>query len=84
MLFSTPEPAAAPTAIAAADYYKLEIDGEAIHEIDVENCTRIVNGVDQVAARGRRRGCKRQWLAASDERPAADRDPLITIRWAAD
>ncbi|MDE0167353.1 MAG: hypothetical protein OXH92_08580 [Bryobacterales bacterium] len=41
MLFSTPEPAAAPTAIAAADCYKLEIDGETIHEIDVENCTRI-------------------------------------------
>lgn len=37
--------------MAAVDYYKLEIDGETIHEIDVENYTRIVNGVDQVAAR---------------------------------
>ena len=37
--------------MAAVDYYKLEIDGETIHEIDIENYTRIVNGVDQVAAR---------------------------------
>ena len=37
--------------MAAVDYYKLEVDGETVHEIDVENMTRIVNGVDQVAAR---------------------------------
>ena len=37
--------------MAAVDYYKLEIDGETIHEIDVENYIRTVNGVDQVAAR---------------------------------
>ena len=37
--------------MAAVDYYKLEIDGETIHEIDIENYTRIVNGTDQVAAR---------------------------------
>ena len=37
--------------MAAVDYYKLEIDGDTIHEIDVENYIRIVNGTDQVAAR---------------------------------
>ncbi len=37
--------------MAGVDYYKLEIDGETIHEIDIENMTRIVNGVDQVEAR---------------------------------
>lgn len=30
-------------------YYKLEIDGQTIHEIDVENMVRIINGVDQLA-----------------------------------
>ena len=29
-------------------YYKLEHDGEVIHEIDVDNMIRIVNGTDQV------------------------------------
>ena len=37
--------------MAAVDYYQLQIDGVTIHEIDIENMTRIVNGVDQVAAR---------------------------------
>ena len=37
--------------MAAVDYYKYEQDGETIHEIDIENYIRIVNGVDQVAAR---------------------------------
>lgn len=31
-------------------YYKLTIDGSVIHEIDVENMTRIINGVDQLAS----------------------------------
>ena len=29
-------------------YYKLEYDGEVIHEIDVDNFIRIINGTDQV------------------------------------
>ena len=37
--------------MAAVDYYKLELGGVTIHEIDIENMIRIVNGVDQVAAR---------------------------------
>ena len=37
--------------MAACDYYQLQIDGVTIHEIDVENMTRIIDGVDQVAAR---------------------------------
>ena len=37
--------------MAAVDYYRLEIDGETIHEIDIENMVRTVNGTDQVAAR---------------------------------
>lgn len=31
-------------------YYKLEINGETIHEIDVENMVRIVGGVDYLAS----------------------------------
>ena len=31
-------------------YYKLEIDGAVVHEIDVENAVRIINGVDYLAA----------------------------------
>ena len=31
-------------------YYKLEHGGEVVHEIDVENMVRIVNGTDQLAA----------------------------------
>lgn len=33
----------------ALKYYKLEIDGEVIHEIDVENAVRIIAGVDYLA-----------------------------------
>jgi len=33
----------------AVRYYKHTIDGEVIHEIDVANMIRIVNGVDQLA-----------------------------------
>ena len=33
----------------SARYYKLEHGGEVIHEIDVENMTRVINGVDQLA-----------------------------------
>ena len=31
-------------------YYKLEHNGEVVHEIDVENMVRVINGVDQLAA----------------------------------
>lgn len=31
-------------------YYKLEIDGSAVVEIDVDNMTRVINGTDQLAA----------------------------------
>ena len=31
-------------------YYKLIIDGEVIHEIDIENMVRIIGGVDQLKA----------------------------------
>lgn len=34
----------------AVRYYKLTIDGEVIHEIDVVNMIRFVNGTDQLAA----------------------------------
>lgn len=37
-------------AAVAVRYYRLEIAGETIHEIDVENMVRLVNGVDQLAA----------------------------------
>jgi len=30
-------------------FYKLEIDGQTIHEIDVRNGTRVIGGVDQTA-----------------------------------
>ena len=30
-------------------YYKLEIAGETVHEIDVDNMVRIIDGVDQLA-----------------------------------
>jgi P2 family phage contractile tail tube protein len=33
----------------AVRYYKLTLDGEVIHEIDVENMIRIIGGVDQLA-----------------------------------
>ena len=31
-------------------YYKFEHDGETVHEIDVENMIRIIDGVDQLAS----------------------------------
>lgn len=31
-------------------YFKQTIDGELIHEIDADNMTRVINGVDQLAA----------------------------------
>ena len=31
-------------------YYKMTIGGDVIHEIDVENMVRIINGVDQLAS----------------------------------
>lgn len=31
-------------------YYKMTIGGEVIHEVDVENMIRIINGTDQLAA----------------------------------
>ena len=37
-------------AMIAVRYYKLEYEGAVLHEIDVENMTRIINGVDQLAA----------------------------------
>jgi len=37
-------------ATVACRYYKLEIDGEALHEIDVDNMVRTINGTDQLAA----------------------------------
>ncbi|KAG8154146.1 phage major tail tube protein [Burkholderia catarinensis] len=33
----------------SCDYYKLEIDGAIVHEIDVFACKRVINGVDQLA-----------------------------------
>lgn len=37
-------------ATVAVRYYKLELDGEVIHEIDPENMIRVVNGADQLQA----------------------------------
>lgn len=31
-------------------YYKLTVGGSVLHEVDVENMTRIINGVDQLAS----------------------------------
>lgn len=31
-------------------YYKLEVDGQVLYEIDPLNCVRIINGVDELAA----------------------------------
>lgn len=36
--------------MVAVRYYKLEIEGRTIHEVDAENYIRIVNGKDQLAA----------------------------------
>ena len=33
----------------SCNYYKLEIDGQVIHEIDPVNMIRIINGVDELA-----------------------------------
>jgi len=35
----------------ALSYYKLQVDGNDIHEVDVPNITRIIDGVDQLADR---------------------------------
>lgn len=32
-------------------YYKLEIDGEIVHEIDAKSVKRVIGGTDQLAAR---------------------------------
>lgn len=40
---------AALKAVVAVRYYRLEIDGQTIHEIDPENMVRVVNGIDQLA-----------------------------------
>ncbi len=40
----------------ALRYYKLEIGGETIHEIDVEGGKRVINGTDQLAERRRALG----------------------------
>lgn len=34
----------------AVTYYKLEIDGRVMYEIDPVACVRVINGVDQYAA----------------------------------
>ncbi|MCC5807234.1 MAG: phage major tail tube protein [Opitutales bacterium] len=34
----------------AVHYYRLEIGGSTVHEIDIENMTRVINGTDQLAA----------------------------------
>lgn len=31
-------------------FYRMEVDGTAVHEVDAENMTRVINGVDQMAA----------------------------------
>ena len=31
-------------------YYKLEVDGAVIYELDPANCIRIINGKDEAAA----------------------------------
>ena len=33
----------------AVHYYKLEIDGRVMYEIDMVNCVRVIDGVDQLA-----------------------------------
>lgn len=35
---------------AALSYYKLEIDGAVVHELDPLNCIRMINGKDEAAA----------------------------------
>ena len=36
-------------AMIAVRYYKFELAGVVLHEIDIENMTRVINGVDQLA-----------------------------------
>ena len=31
-------------------YYRLEVAGATVHEVDVENMTRVINGADQLAS----------------------------------
>ena len=33
----------------ALQYYKLEVDGRVMYEIDMVNCVRVIDGVDQMA-----------------------------------
>ena len=40
---------APPELMFSPRYYKLEIAGETIHEIDIENMVRIIDGTDQLA-----------------------------------
>ena len=35
---------------AALSYYKLELDGQVVYELDPVNCIRIINGKDELAA----------------------------------
>lgn len=35
---------------AALSYYKLEVDGQVVYELDPANCIRIINGKDEAAA----------------------------------
>ena len=34
----------------AVRYYKLDHDGTVVHEIDVDNMTRVINGTDRLEA----------------------------------
>ena len=34
---------------AALSYYKLEVDGQVVYELDPANCIRIINGKDEAA-----------------------------------
>lgn len=45
-----PGEAAEYKGVSTCTYYKLEIDGAIIHEIDIPNMVRIIDGVDQLAA----------------------------------
>lgn len=38
------------TFVMGLRYYKLTIGGSVVHEIDVENMTRVINGTDQLAS----------------------------------
>lgn len=40
----------------ALDYYKFEVDGAVIHEVDIENMKRVINGADQMEAMRRALG----------------------------